>query len=101
MVGRLACRTDNDVYSVQWNKGQHGEEHLVALDLYFNPGQRAGPGFDKGLYYIDDEFSLIINNVELSDMDRFFCEVSDMETERQLWNYTDVSVIGKTNAICC
>ena len=98
-TGILPCITDRDLYNVQWNRGLNGEEHLVALDLYFDPGKRAGPGFDEGLYYIDDNFSLVINKVEMSHMDRFFCEVSDKETEKQLKNYTDVFIIGKATIL--
>ena len=82
---------------VFWNKGTSAltARNLVALDLSVNGGAITGQGYDKGLYNITPDFSLIINRVKVGDEGRFFCEVSDHPFGELFKAYVDVTVFGK------
>ena len=66
------------------------------LDNHFNVGERVGPGYDEGRFNISEDYSLVIEDVEIEDEGRYFCEASDTKTGRNSLNYSDVTVFGKS-----
>ena len=96
-TGRLPCHVDGKVNAVSWSKGTNylTAAKLVILDMLI--GQRAGPDYYRGFYNISDDFSLVINEVQVANEGRYFCEMSDFDTDGLIFNETKVNIIGKVS----
>ncbi|XP_072166121.1 uncharacterized protein [Diadema setosum] len=92
----LRCRYEGAVYAVYWLKGDTytDADRLVVLDLYYEIGERKGPGYDQGWYNISDDHSLVISSTRIRDSGKYFCVVSDLATGRLLINSTFVDVVA-------
>ena len=97
--GVIPCKIEDAVYAVYWSKGSTAStaKTIVMLDNHFNAGQRVGAGYDEGRFNISEDFSLVIEDVQVADEGRYFCEGSDSKTGRNFLNHSDVSVYGKCN----
>ena len=89
--GVLTCRFFGKPIAVYWRKG------LNLLDLspmiVWSDGEVYGPRFDDGSCDVDENYSLIINNVLTADVGRIYCTVSNNKGPL-MHNYTDISVVG-------
>ena len=71
---------------------------LVLIQFHNEVWTRAGPGFDKGLYNVTDNFSLVLQkNIALEDSGKYFCEIFDWEEGQNYANNTVVEVVGKNH----
>ena len=97
--GMLPCRVDPsvDVGLVFWSSGLTLSTAgiVVHMSLLSEKRTKSGTGYEAGLYDIDDEFSLIINNASVEDNGNFFCEISEKGTGALSHNHTNVVVFGK------
>eukprot|EP00057_Strongylocentrotus_purpuratus_P015729 XP_011670203.1 PREDICTED: uncharacterized protein LOC105441089 [Strongylocentrotus purpuratus] len=92
--GLLKCAYERKSFAVYWrfvSDSSYGDL-LVALDQYYQVGERSGPGYDEGRFNMTNDFSLLIHDVTVKDEGRYICEVSDFETGVVFRNYTDVTV---------
>ena len=94
--GVLPCVIEGVFDAVQWSKGPDPSSAviLVAYDNFDGYWKKWGKGFQDGSFDINNNFSLVINTVDISDRGRYICEVSFKE-EGQLLNHSDVNVFGK------
>ena len=92
----LLCDYQRDAIAVYWKKGNTSSTavYVIILDLQYNKGQRSGPGYEEGRFYMTDNYTLIIEEVRVDDEGRYFCEVSDDLLGKIFRNYTDVAVVG-------
>ena len=99
--GMLPCRVNPsvDVGIVFWSRGStlSTGETVVTMSILGGTKIKSGTGYGSGLYDVDDELSLIINNVSVEDNDNFFCEISEEGTGDLSHNQTYVAVFGKWN----
>ena len=95
--GQLPCRVTRQVDSITWSKGQTfvSARLLLVYQFYEGKWSKIGSGYTDGLYDIETNFSLVINNVEIQDEGFFFCEILDRETGRSFVNQTELDVFGE------
>ena len=88
----LSC-AGNERGTVYWNKGDNPStaKNLVFID---SEGEKGGPGFDEGLFDMDNNHSLVIRNVSTRTEGRYYCEAASTKTYELFRGYTDVTVYG-------
>ena len=98
--GLLPCSFDREVAWITWSKGPT-ETTTYAVIVYESTKdgwKKWGPGYGKG-YDVEENFSLVIQDVAIDDAGYFFCEVLDKGTSLSFVNQTDVNVFGKLNLV--
>ena len=93
----LPCRVQREVGSVTWSKGPQlkGAEIIVIYQNLKGGWEKTIYGDIEGLYDIESNFSLVINNVMVEHSDLFYCDVLDTGSGRSISNHTNVQVFGK------
>ena len=94
----LPCRVENKVASVTWSKGaQLDSAEIIVIYQDLKEGWvKEIYGDIEGLYDIESNFSLIINEVMIDHDGFFFCEVLDVASGRSIANQTYVKVYGES-----
>ena len=77
-----------------WEKPA-SETTLIIGGYYQGVWEKGGHGYDRGLYDIDRNFSLIIRHVEIDDHDSFICTAAILEPRTFLRSRTNASVVGE------
>lgn len=88
--GVLACRFYGDPVAVYWVKGTVPEN--APIQVVWHDGTKSGSRFDDGTYDMDDNYSLIIKDVQDTDTGRYICRVSNHRGVL-IYNYTDVTLL--------
>ena len=96
-TGLLPCKYERKVSAVTWTKGPSSSEAelLLIYDTFKSKWRKWGPGYEDGYYNITSNYSLVINSARIENNDRYYCEVSDLESGFPIMNRTDVIVFGK------
>ena len=94
--GVLPCRAEKEAAALYWYKGPTLKTAtLLLLTLrYENVWEKEITAEFRGLYDINDNFSLVINSTRIHDNDYFFCDILDPESGT-FSNKTRVTVFGK------
>ena len=94
--GVLPCRVTRQVDSITWSRGPTfvSSQPILAFLFYDGTWEKLGTGYTEGLYDINANFSLIINNVTIEDRGYFFCEMLDRDIGQTFENQTQVAVFG-------
>ena len=95
--GLLSCREEGNLTLINnavWEK-LASDTPLITGGYYQGVWEKGGHGYDKGLYDIDKNFSLIIRHVDIVDHDSFFCSAAILEPRTFLRSLTNVSVVGE------
>ena len=90
----LPCTYNKPVSSVMWSKGSTFNQADTLATLIFTDGHVVERANYKHQIDIAEDFSLIFKNVAINQEGRYFCAVSDFETENIWYNHTDVTVLG-------
>ena len=95
--GLVPCRTDIEVNGVVWSLDPPPtiRETLVILDYYGGKLVKFVPGNYKGVFDIDQDFSLVIKDVRVENGVTYHCTVSENGTLNSFTNHTAVNVFGK------
>ena len=94
--GLVPCRTDIDVVNLVWSLDPPPiREMLVILDYYGGKWVKFVPGNFKGVFDIDQDFSLVIKDVRVETAASYYCTVGENGTRRSFTNSTNVNVYGK------
>ena len=96
--GEVPCRVTRQVDSITWSKGPNfaASQRLLVFQFYNNEWSKLGSGYTEGLYDIEANFSLVINDVKIQDDGFFFfCEILDRDTGQSFANKTELDVIGR------
>ncbi|XP_030851645.1 uncharacterized protein LOC115928511 [Strongylocentrotus purpuratus] len=88
--GVFTCRFYGDPVAVYWRKGLD-PGNLRPMVVWYD-GEVSGPRYDDGSCDVDENYSLIINNVSTADVGRIHCTVSNNKGPL-MHNYTDISVV--------
>ena len=98
--GVLPCRVEREVNAVTWSRGPSDTTAaiLVIQRIVSKEWITEGPGYLTGEYDMEDDYSLIIDDVGVEDNDDFFCAILDKDTGRNFVNKTSVMVYGKREA---
>jgi len=94
--GMLPCREEGNltlINNVAWYKGSFDDLPIIQAGYYKGSWEKGG--YDKKLYDIHENFSLIIKNVETTDHGSFFCSANILEPRSFLTSQVNVSVFGK------
>ena len=96
--GLVPCRTDIEVNGVVWSLDPPPtiRETLVILDYYGGKLVKFVPGNYKGVFDIDQDFSLVIKDVRVENGVTYHCSVSENGTLNSFTNHTAVNVFGKS-----
>ena len=57
--------------------------------------KKGGAGYDQGLYDIDANFSLLVQNISIGNEDVYYCEIFNSETGKIETQQINVTVFGK------
>ena len=99
--GQVPCRTDAEVAIVAWSLDPPPEfwRQLVFLDHYKGVWSKGhGPGYSRGLYDIDRNYTLIIETVRVEDGGTYYCSVTAQDGT-SAFNSTTVKIVGKSTRI--
>ena len=88
----LQCEVKVRTKIIYWWK-----ESSLILEYSLNNGawQTSGSGNDEGLYNIDANFSLLIQNVTIANEDVYYCEIFNLDTGMTETQQITVTVVGK------
>ena len=88
----LPCEVKVRTETIFWLK-----ESSSILEYSLNNGvwETSGTGYDEGLYNIDANFSLLIQNVTISSEDVYYCDILNSETGIIETQQINVTVFGK------
>ena len=94
----LPCRVNRDVAWVTWSKGPtpNTTYPVIVYQSTDDGWKKWGPGNGKG-YDVEENLSLVIQDVAIDDAGYFSCEVLDRGTGLSFANQTGVDVFGKLN----
>ena len=93
--GLVPCRTDLEVVSVIWSLDPPpARKLLVILDYYNGVWTKGGPGYTKGLYDIDRNYTLIIKHVRVDHSATYYCMIGAIGVGTA-FNSTTVNIFGK------
>ena len=94
----LKCEFYGAPSSVNWKIG--GESTRPSnLIKWVKGGSTSGTCVLDGLCYMNDDFSLIIRNITVSDQGTYTCGVTNY-TGYLIHNFTEVNVFGKHIILC-
>ena len=94
--GLLPCRTDIEVVNLLWSLDPPpARELLVILEYYGGKWIKVVPGNFKGVFDIDQDFSLVIKDVRVESGAAYHCTVGENGTLNAFTNHTVVNVFGK------
>ena len=95
--GLVPCRTDIEVVNLAWSLDPPPiRETLVILDYYGGKWVKFVPGNFKGVFDIDQDFSLVIKDVRVDNAATYHCTVGENGTGNVFTNHTAVNVFGKS-----
>ena len=98
--GLVPCRTDIEVDGVVWSLDPPPpREILVLIDFYGGEGEKVFLGSSKGVFDIEQDFSLVIKNVRIEHGATYHCTVGENGTRKSYTNSTNVNVFGKLQAL--
>ena len=72
---------------------------LLVYQHHDNMWMKAGYGYAEGIYDVEANFSLIINDVMIENDGYYFCEILDVDTGRSFANKTRVEVFGEWDQV--
>ena len=95
--GLVPCRTDLEVVNVIWSLDPPPiiRKPLVIIEYYNGVWTKGGPGYTKGQYDIDQNYTLIIKDVGIEDGATYYCSVAQLGTGGAS-NNTDVNIFGRS-----
>ena len=93
--GELPCRVGIPAAVVFWYKGPTFWTSQLIIILSVQTEEKGGDGYSSRQYDVTKNFSLVINKVNIEDNDKFFCEISELDTGHNFHNSTSVVVLGK------
>lgn len=88
--GVLPCRFYGGPVAVTWLK--RTVPQTAPIQLVWHDGTTSGSKFEDGTYDMDDNYSLIIKDVQVTDTGRYICRVSNHRGVL-IHNYTDVTLL--------
>eukprot|EP00057_Strongylocentrotus_purpuratus_P020091 XP_011674565.1 PREDICTED: uncharacterized protein LOC105443269 [Strongylocentrotus purpuratus] len=88
--GILTCHFYGKPLAVYWIRGRDPDD-LSPMVVWLD-GEVFGPRYDDGSCDVDENYSLIINNVSMADVGRMYCKVSNYKGFI-MQNYTDTLVV--------
>ena len=95
--GLVPCSTDIEVNGVVWSLDPPPtQKPLAILDFYRGEWIKFVPGNYKGVFDIDQDFSLIIKDVRVENGVTYHCTVGENGTLNYFTNHTAVNVFGKS-----
>eukprot|EP00057_Strongylocentrotus_purpuratus_P018032 XP_011672506.1 PREDICTED: uncharacterized protein LOC105442254 [Strongylocentrotus purpuratus] len=94
--GILQCTVHIKARRVSWKKGttSSANESLVVIENNQGFANRSGAGYDDGTYNITQEYSLVINELQIHHEGLYVCEVTD-DTGISFRNHTFVNVVAQ------
>ena len=90
--GALPCEVTVQTETIFWLKGS---SPILVYRLNNGAWERSGTGYDEGLYNVDANISLLIQNVTIANEDVYYCEILNSDTGMIETQKINVTVFGK------
>ena len=92
MSQALPCEVTVQTETIIWRKGS---SPILIYVLENGIWRKAGAGYDEGLYDINANFSLLMQNISIGNEDVYYCDILNSETGKIETQLINATVFGK------